>query len=114
MIKIYHNNRCRKSREGVQTLKVLGKEFEIIDYISNPLSENELIELIEILNIAPENLIRKNEAIWKSNYKGKNVSDQALIQAMATHPKLIERPIVTFHDKGVIGRPNERILSLFI
>jgi len=114
MIKIYHNNRCRKSREGVQTLKKLGKEFKIIDYITNPLSENELKELIETLNIPPENLIRKNEAIWKSNYKGKKISDQALIQAMATHPKLIERPIITFKNKGVIGRPSERILSLFI
>lgn len=114
MIKIYHNNRCRKSREGLQTLKELGKEFEIIDYISNPLDVNELTKLITVLKIDPENLIRKSEAIWKSDYKGKELSDKELIKAMVTHPKLIERPIVVRGNKGVIGRPNERIKSLFI
>ena len=114
MIKIYHNNRCRKSREGLKTLRELGKEFEIIDYISNPLDINELTKLITVLKINPENLIRKNEAIWKSNYKGKQLSDNELIKAMATHPKLIERPIVVRGNKGVIGRSNERIKSLFI
>ena len=114
MIKIYHNNRCRKSREGLQTLKELGEKFEIIDYISNPLGINELTKLVKVLEIDPENLIRKSEAIWKSDYKGKKLSEKELIVAMATHPKLIERPIVIRGKKGVIGRPNERIKSLFI
>ena len=114
MIKIYHNNRCRKSREGLQTLKELGKEFEIINYISNPLGVDELTELITILNITPESLIRKSETIWISDYKGKELSNKDLIQAMVKHPKLIERPIVIRGKNGVIGRPNERILSLFI
>lgn len=114
MIKIYHHNRCRKSREGLQTLKELGQEFEIIDYISNPLGVDKLTELIAILNIAPESLIRKSETIWKSDYKGKELSDNELIQAMVKHPKLIERPIVIRGKKGVIGRPNERILNLVI
>jgi len=92
----------------------MGQEFEIIDYISNPLGVDELTELIAILNIAPESLIRKSETIWKSDYKGKELSDKELIQAMAIHPKLIERPIVTREKKGVIGRPNEQIKSLFI
>ncbi|MGY8940276.1 MAG: ArsC/Spx/MgsR family protein [Flavobacteriales bacterium] len=52
--------------------------------------------------------------MWKSDYKGKELSDKELIQAMAIHPKLIERPIVTREKKGVIGRPNEQIKSLFI
>ena len=114
MIKIYHHNRCRKSREGLQTLKELGQEFEIINYISNPLGVDELTELITILNITPESLIRKSETIWISDYKGKELSNKDLIQAMVKHPKLIERPIVIRGKNGVIGRPNERILSLFI
>lgn len=114
MIKIYHNNRCRKSREGLQTLKELGQEFEIINYISNPLGVDELTELITILNITPESLIRKSETIWISDYKGKELSNKDLILAMVKHPKLIERPIVIRGKNGVIGRPNERILSLFI
>ena len=69
-------------------------------------------EIITILGITPIELIRKNEAIWKSDFKGKELSDQELIAAMAAHPKLIERPIVIHKNKGVIGRPNERILDI--
>ena len=84
----------------------------MIGYISNPLNEKELQEIITILGITPIELIRKNEAIWKSDFKGKELSDQELIAAMAAHPKLIERPIVIHKNKGVIGRPNERILDI--
>ena len=112
MIKIYHNNRCRKSREGLQTVQASEQPYEVIDYISNPLNAKELKELITILGIAAIDLIRKNEAIWKSDFKGKELSDQELIEAMAAHPKLIERPIVIHNNKGVIGRPNERILDI--
>ena len=112
MIKIYHNNRCRKSREGLKIVQESGIDFEIVDYISNPLTATELKEVIAILNIAPIDLIRKNEAVWKSDYKNKALSDQDLIAAMAAHPKLIERPIIIHKNKGVIGRPKERILEV--
>jgi len=112
MIKIYHNNRCRKSREGLQIVQESGIDFEIVDYISNPLTATELKEVIAILNIAPIDLIRKNESVWKSDFKGKKLSDQQLIDAMAAHPKLIERPIIIHNNKGVIGRPKERILEV--
>jgi arsenate reductase len=112
MIKIYHNNRCRKSREGLQTVQASDQPYEVIDYISNPLDAKELKEIITVLGISPIDLVRKNEAIWKSDYKGKELSDQELIEAMAEHPKLIERPIVIHNNKGVIGRPNERILDI--
>ena len=69
-------------------------------------------EIISILNISPIVLVRQNEAIWKSDFKGKELSDQELIAAMAAHPKLIERPIVIHNNKGIIGRPKERILDV--
>jgi len=112
MIKIYHNNRCRKSREGLQMIQESNQPYVILDYISNPLTANELKEIITILDIPPIDLIRKNEAVWKSDYKNKVLSDQDLIAAMAAHPKLIERPIIIHKNKGVIGRPKERILEV--
>ena len=112
MIKIYHNNRCRKSREGLQMIQESNQPYVILDYISDPLTANELKEIITILNIAPIDLIRKNESVWKSDFKGKKLSDQQLIDAMAAHPKLIERPIIIHNNKGVIGRPKERILEV--
>ena len=72
----------------------------------------ELKDIIKLLGIAPIQLIRKGEAIWKDNYKGKDMSDNEIVDAMAEHPKLIERPIVINGDKAVIGRPPELILDI--
>ena len=112
MIKIYHNPRCQKSREGLEILKDSGKEFKIIKYLEENPSESELIEILKLLNIKPEELIRKNESLWKENFKGKNLTDDEIIQAMVKHPNLIERPIVINNRKAVIGRPPVLIKSL--
>lgn len=112
MIKIYHNPRCRKSREGLQLLENSGKEFEIIKYLETVPSEAELTEIINLLGITPIQLVRKTEKIWKENYKGKELSDVAIIKAMVENPKLIERPIIINKNKAVIGRPTETISSI--
>ena len=111
MIKIYHNPRCRKSREGLQILENSGKEFEIIKYLEDIPSEEELAKIIKKLNINPIQLVRKNEKVWKENYKGKDLSDHEIVKAMIENPKLIERPIVINNKKAVIGRPPETILE---
>lgn len=113
MIKIYHNPRCRKSREGLVILENSGKEFEIIKYLEDAPTEKELAKIINLLGIKPIELIRKNEQIWKENYKNKSLSDREIIIAMVQNPKLIERPIVIKNDKAVIGRPPETILEIF-
>lgn len=113
MIKIYHNNRCSKSRLGVQFLEEAGKEFEVVKYLENIPTEAELTEIVKLLGIAPLELVRTNEAIWKSDYKGKDLSDAQIIKAMVENPKLIERPIVVNGNKAVIGRPTEKIAEIF-
>ena len=112
MIKIYHNPRCRKSREGLELLEKSGEEFEVVNYLDEPLSKGELKEIIGYLGISPEELVRKNETIWKENYKGKSLSDEEVIEAMVENPKLIERPIVVKGTRAVIGRPAEKISNL--
>lgn len=112
MIKIYHNPRCSKSRQGVELLENSGKEFEIIKYLDEVPSEKELTEIINLLNISPIQLVRKTEKIWKENYKGKELSDNEIIKAMIENPKLIERPIVINKTKAVIGRPLENISAI--
>lgn len=112
MLKIYHNPRCSKSRQGLQILEASGQDFEVVKYLDTPLTENDLKTLLEYLGIPPEALIRKNEKIWKENYKGKDLGDEAIIKAMAEHPKLIERPIVVKGTKAVVGRPPEVINTL--
>ena len=112
MIKIYHNNRCSKSRSGLKILEDSGKAFKIVKYLENVPSEKELKNIINQLGIKPIDLVRKNEAIWKSDYKGKDLSNTEIIKAMIEYPKLIERPIVINGDNAVIGRPPERILDI--
>lgn len=112
MIKIYHNPRCRKSREGLQLLEKSGQEYEVILYLENNLSEKELTKLISQLGITPLTLVRKNEAVWKDNFKGKELTDNQIVKAMLTYPKLIERPIVLKDSKAVIGRPSDTIKTL--
>ncbi|MFI2743200.1 arsenate reductase (glutaredoxin) [Zhouia sp. PK063] len=112
MIKIYHNPRCTKSREGLAIVKDSGKEFEIVEYLKNIPTASELKNILKKLQITPEELIRKNEAVWKENYKDKNLSNDELINVMIQHPKLIERPIVVNGNKAVIGRPPENIKTI--
>ena len=112
MIKIYHNNRCSKSRQGLQLLEESGKKFEVVKYLENIPTKEELISIIEKLQIKPIDLVRKNEAIWKENFKGKELSDSEVISAMAQYPKLIERPIVINGNKAAIGRPLENITNI--
>jgi len=109
MIKIYHNPRCRKSREGLAVLENSGKEFEVIKYLEEVPTKGELREVISCLGITPENLVRKNEAIWKEKFRNRFLSDEDILDAMITYPKLIERPIVINNGVAVIGRPVNNI-----
>lgn len=112
MIKIYHNNRCSKSRSGIELLENSGKEFEVVKYLEEIPTEKELAEIIKLLGITPIQLVRKTEKIWKEEFKGKKLSDLEIIAAMVNNPKLIERPIVINGNKAVIGRPTENILTI--
>ncbi|MDO1500494.1 arsenate reductase (glutaredoxin) [Winogradskyella maritima] len=112
MIEIYHNPRCTKSRQGVALLEQQGVDFTVVKYLDDKLIKSELKAIIEKLDIPPIDLVRKNEAIWKADYKGKDLTDDDIIDAMVNYPKLVERPIVVVDDKAVIGRPTERILEL--
>ena len=112
MIKIYHNPRCSKSREGLQLLQESGKDFQIVKYLDIPVKKEEIKKVLELLEISAEELVRKNEKVWKENYKGKELSEDEIISAMQEHPKLIERPIVVKDKKAVIGRPPEKIKDL--
>jgi arsenate reductase len=109
--KIYHNPRCAKSRECLALLTSLIKDFEVVDYLKNPLSKEEIKELLSKLNIQPIELVRTKETIWKDHFKGKSLMDNEIIDALVLHPKLIERPIIVKSNKAIIGRPTDKILT---
>lgn len=112
MITIYHNARCKKSREGLELLNESGEDFEIREYLKEPVSEEELSNLLDKLGMAPIELIRTEEKIWKEDFKGRDLSDKELIRIMTENPKLIQRPIVVRNNEAVVGRPASRISDL--
>ncbi|MBI2280757.1 MAG: arsenate reductase (glutaredoxin) [Bacteroidetes bacterium] len=112
-MKIYHNPRCSKSRETLEIIQKKGLEIEIIDYLVKPPTIKELEEIISLLKINPEDLVRKSEDIYKEKFKGKKITQQEWVKIMVEHPKLIERPIVISGNKAIIGRPPEKVIELF-
>ena len=109
---IYHNPRCRKSREALKYLQDKEYDFEVRDYIKNLLSVGEIEELIESLKIKPIELVRKNETIWKENFKNKDLDDSQIISALSKYPNLIERPIVTKGKISIIARTVDKLLNI--
>lgn len=111
-MKMYHNPRCRKSRETLALLQEHNQDPEIILYIEDTPTEDELKAVIKKLGITPVQLLRKGEKIFKEEFKGKELTDSQWIKAMIQYPKLIERPIVIKGKKAMLGRPPENVLEL--
>ena len=112
MTKIYHNPRCSKSRQTVQLLEREGEAFETDLYMDSPPTAKELTDILKLLGLKPIELVRKNEQIWKENYRGKDLTNAQIVAAMVAHPRLIERPIVIKNGKAALGRPPENILGI--
>jgi arsenate reductase len=113
MIQIYHNPRCGKSRNALTYLEQQETEIEIIKYLDNPPNYETLLQILQTLNFKPIDLVRQKETIWTDQYKNKNLNDSQIIDAMVTHPILIERPIIIKGNKAVLGREIDKIASLF-
>jgi arsenate reductase len=111
MIQIYHNPRCGKSRNCLAFIEQTNQEYEIIPYLTETPSFDELKKLLGELNLQPIELVRIKEKIWIENYKGKELTNDQIIQAMIENPILIERPIVIKDGKAIIGRDLDRVAS---
>lgn len=109
---IYHNPRCTKSRQTLALLNEKGIEPEIIKYLDDVPTKAEFKKILAKLNLKPSDILRKNERIFKEKFKGMNFTEDEWLTVMLENPKLIERPIVTKGNKGVLGRPPENVLEL--
>jgi arsenate reductase len=112
-IKVYQKPTCSKCRQALARLGECGVEFEAVNYYQTPLTEEELRELINQLGIAPRELLRKDEAVYRELGLGKReVADDELIRLMIEHPDLMQRPIVVRGDRAVLARPLENLDQL--
>jgi len=110
--KIWHNPRCSKSRQALAILEEKGCEVEVVKYMDTLKSVDEIKEVLAKLNISARELMRTTEDDYKSLNLKDEENEQKLIEAMSTHPKLIQRAIVIKGDKAVLGRPPEKVLEL--
>jgi arsenate reductase len=110
-VRIYHNPQCSRSREALEYLRQQGIQPEVIDYLANPLNVEELRQLVRMLGIAPSSLIRLND--FKRLGLQSTSDYEKLLQLIAKHPSLMERPIVVVGDIARIGRPIEILHELF-
>jgi arsenate reductase len=109
MIQIYHNPRCGKSRNCLAFIEAGGQKYEIIKYLDNPPTKEELVSLLKKLNFTPLELVRQKENVWIEKFKNTKMTEEAIIQALVSYPILIERPIVINGDKAIISRDLEKV-----
>jgi polyphosphate kinase len=109
VMKIYHNPRCAHSRAGLKYIEKKGFDLEIRKYLTEGVIESELLEIVRKTGKKPEELVRTQEVLYKSDYKGKVLTDAEWIAVLVAHPQLLRRPIVVNGEKAVIASPPEEI-----
>lgn len=110
---IYHNPRCSKSRETLQILEDNNASPEIIEYLDEPPSAQELSRIIGLLGISARDLLRTTEQAYSdAGLDDDSLSDEDIINAICKHPSLLQRPIVVVGNKAVIGRPPVKVLDI--
>lgn len=112
-VTLYHNPRCSKSRQALELLEAEGIIPTVVKYLEKPPTAAALRDLLDMLGLEPRGLMRKGEAEYTElNLANPDLSREQLIEAMVTHPRLIERPIMIKDGQAIIGRPPEKVLDL--
>ncbi len=109
---IYHNTSCSKSCCALDLLKQNGIEPEVVEYLKESPSVEELTRLVAKLGLPAEHLVRKSEALYIKKYKGLRLNEHEWIRVLHENPEMIERPIVVKGYTAVIGRPIENVQDL--
>ena|SRR5690554_363009 len=112
MLKIFHNLRCKHSRAGLEYLKSKTDDFKIRLYLNEPITKDEVKEILLKSNLEPEQLVRKQEDYYRKMLKGKSFNTDEWIKIFVDNPKLIQRPFVVGKLKAVLANPPEEIDKL--
>lgn len=109
-VTIYHNPRCSKSRQALDELAGAGVEPTVVQYLREPLDRAGLVRLLAILEDAPGALVRRDPRFKELGLVGSDLETaEQVVDALAAHPELMERPVLVKGDRAIIGRPTERI-----
>lgn len=116
-VTIYHNPRCSKSRQALALLRDAGEKPVIVEYLRQPPSADEILELARLLRTDVPALLRRGEAEFRNATDLPNPGDEPALAAwLAAHPSVLQRPIVINADRtrAVVGRPPEKSLELLV
>jgi len=112
---IYHNPSCSKSRETMQILEDNNIAPRVIEYLDEPLTQQELKAITEKLGVSARDLLRTTEPIYQEiNLDNDALSEDEIIAAICLHPVLLQRPIVVSGNRAVIGRPPTKVLDIIV
>ncbi|MEW5831853.1 MAG: arsenate reductase (glutaredoxin) [Campylobacterota bacterium] len=111
MITVWHNPKCSKSREALKLLEEKGCDFGVVKYLEETPSRGEIEALLQKLGISARELMRTKEELYKELELAKVTDEATLIDALAEHPRLIERPVLIEGNRAVIGRPAEKVIE---
>lgn len=112
MLKIFHSPRCKHSRAGLEYLKTKTDNFKVRLYLKEPITKDEVKEILLKSNTSPDLLVRKQEDYYKKMLKGKNFNTDEWIKILVDNPNLIQRPIVVGKLKAVLANPPEEVDKL--
>ena len=107
-----HNPRCSKSRAALEIVRDAGVELPVRQYLDDPLTVDELREIVQLLGVRPIDIVRRGEPQYAALGLGEETPDEDVLRAMAAHPILIERPILVRGGRAVVGRPPESVRAL--
>lgn len=110
-VTLYHNPRCSKSRATLALLEEKNADLTVVEYLAQPLNQQQIKALLKQLDCEASQIIRKKEALFKELNLA-DASNEQLIHAIAENPILMERPIAVANNKAAIGRPPENVLAL--
>ena len=112
MLKMYFKPNCATCQTAMKIVKQHTKEkIETVEYLVEVPTSNDIKEILKMLGVKAEQLVRKKEPLYKEQFEGKKMSNNEWIKILIKHPILIERPIVVYGDKAIIGRPPETIVD---
>jgi len=110
---LYHNPGCSKSRGALEILREHGAEFDVVEYLKQPLSRETLTRIAELLPDPPEELIRKDRNFEKLGLDPNAYTTlEAVVELLLEHPELMQRPLAVADDRALICRPSEKVLEL--
>jgi arsenate reductase len=114
MITIYHKPNCSTSLQALALLRQhTTEEIRVVEYLNEMPTQKELKELVKLMGIKAEQLVRKKEPLYKEQYEGKKLTAAEWLRVLTKNPILMERPIVVRGTKAILGRPPEQVLQLF-